>query len=205
MNLPARIAALAASLLAASSLQAAVLPPLACATSAQSSGVVVRFSSTDERRFCVEFARETIPGIEALRRTGLSIRLKDYGGSLGAAVCMIDGFGNDLSECPGAKGHWHYWHWDGYSWRESSLGASRYLVRDGAVEGWTWEAGGAATAPGTVELERICSSTRRRVAPAGPPRRAGASIDALVFVSVLVALGALGFSASRRGGGAASG
>lgn len=171
--------------------------------SASRAAIAIRFRDSHERRFCIDLPSETISGLDGLRRTGLRVETRGFG-RLGAAVCMIDGFGNDLSDCPGAKGHWHYWHWDGSSWRESSLGASNYAVKDGAVEGWTWQAGGAATAPGTVDLERICSSTRRRVAPAGPPRREGVSIDALVFLSVLVALGALGFSASRRGGGAAS-
>lgn len=159
--------------------------------------IAIRFRDSDERRFCIDLPSETISGLDGLRRTGLRVETRGFG-ALGEAVCKIGGVGNDLADCPGGSGHWHYWHWGDGTWRESSLGASNYAVKDGAVEGWTWETRDAPGPPDEASPARICSSPRT-ASSAGKPA-AGKPVDAYVFALVLAATGGVAFARYGRRG-----
>src|SRR5262249_50123798 len=77
-----------------------------------------------------------IRGIDALRAVA-TVETLNYGGSLGEAVCKINGVGDDPqpSTCPGG---WRYYRaTNGASgWTYSGAGASNTTVRGGDVEGW---------------------------------------------------------------------
>lgn len=127
--------------------------------------MIVRFDESDaSHRYCVPFDGELITGLEALESTGLEVSTKQFGGSLGTAVCMINGVGNRISDCPSASGHWHYWHLSEGGWVESSVGASSYQIRADSVEGWTWEAGSSATPPSAEAINQPCESASSQVA-----------------------------------------
>lgn len=127
--------------------------------------VILRFDASDaSRRYCVPFDGELVTGLEALESTGLDVATKQFGGSLGTAVCMISGVGNRTSDCPSASGHWHYWHFAEGGWVESSVGASIYQIRADSVEGWTWEAGSTPTPPSAEAMNQPCESASSEVA-----------------------------------------
>src|SRR4051794_5245703 len=81
----------------------------------------------------------TISGLEALRRTGLTLVEKN------GAVCRIADTGcaagqDCFCSCPlgGPCLYWNYQRWNGSAWVASAQGAAATTVANGAVEGWSW-------------------------------------------------------------------
>lgn len=115
---------------------------------------------------CIEFSEEEISGYEVLERSGLDLNV-DVSSGMGAAICRIDGTGctypqeECFCQCQGSPCRfWIYWHWDDGDWRFSGLGASKYDVHDGDVEGWVWGEGSPNTGgdqPPRLAFEEICA------------------------------------------------
>jgi hypothetical protein len=104
-----------------------------------------------------------IRGIDALRAIA-SVETLNYGGSLGEAVCKINGVGDDPqpSSCPGG---WRYYRaTNGASgWTYSGAGSSNTTVRGGDVEGWGYNS--------TPPFRPFCSVAH--CAPPPPPGQGG--------------------------------
>jgi hypothetical protein len=140
---------------------------------ANRAALVVSLAEGEVVSRCVAFSEPQISGYELLARSGLTLEVGAAG--LGAAICRIEGTGcpadNCFCHCQGAAcEYWSYWHQVDGGWQYAQLGASAYLVEDGAIEGWSWGPGSVTEAlqPPVVSFDQVC-------APAGPtPLPAGA-------------------------------
>jgi hypothetical protein len=105
-----------------------------------------------------------IRGIDALRAVA-SVETLNYGGSLGEAVCKINGVGDAAqpSSCPGG---WRYYRAaNGASgWTYSGAGPSNTTVRGGDMEGWGYNS--------TPPFRPFCS-VAQCAAPPPPPGQGG--------------------------------
>lgn len=155
--------------------------------------LVVRYSDDQVRKSCVSFTEPEISGEELLLRSGLVVLL-DYNAGLGGAVCSINGQGcgypaeDCFCQCLGSQcEYWAYYHWENGGWQYSSIGASQYMVTDGAVEGWSWGLGNFVTGvePPAVAFEDIClaepSVTPTATATATPPAAAPPAPPQMTF------------------------
>jgi hypothetical protein len=155
------------------------LPAPVCAAQSNHAGMVIRFSAEPEsqRSWCLQFASESLSGIDALRLTGLPVVTKPFGPD-GEYVCKIGAVGTEAADCPAKDGsYWGYWRMTSEGWRHSGIGASAARVRCGSLEGWAWLQGGTGPAPSVAESRSICPSTGCGAAPstvlAPPARREG--------------------------------
>jgi hypothetical protein len=105
-----------------------------------------------------------IRGIDALRAVA-GVETLNYGGSLGEAVCKINGVGEEAqpSSCPGG---WRYYRaTNGASgWTYSGAGPSNTTVHGGDVEGWGYNS--------TPSFRSFCS-VAQCAAPPPPPGQGG--------------------------------
>ncbi|MFP5224927.1 MAG: hypothetical protein ACLGH3_05145 [Actinomycetota bacterium] len=96
-----------------------------------------------ERRYCLNF-EGPISGLDALKMTGLELRLEDFGGRV--AVCSIDGVGCATPEqdcfCrfEGESIFWGAYRLGAQGWVFSELGASDLSVTNGIVDAWRFAA-----------------------------------------------------------------
>jgi hypothetical protein len=123
-------------------------------------GLVVRFGNGSVTTRCVTFGEPSLTGVDLLARAGLSI-VVDVSSSVGAGVCKIGPEGCDRGEscfcqCEGSTcAYWQYFHLQSGAWKYSNVGAGRYQVSDGAVEGWAW---GNNVAPPLMPLDQVCAA-----------------------------------------------
>ena len=103
--------------------------------------LVVRYPDGNVQTRCVAFAEPSISGQEVLVRSGLKAVINPTG-SLGGAVCSIDGAGcsypaqDCFCRCMGTQcEYWAYYHWIDGAWQYSQVGAVGSQVSDGAIEG----------------------------------------------------------------------
>jgi hypothetical protein len=92
----------------------------------------------------VQFEEEEISGIDLLTRSGIAATIAPFGG-LGGGVCAINGEGCPADNCwcesySNPAYYWHYYVLDTGGWVELPLGASSRTLRDGDVDGWSWNA-----------------------------------------------------------------
>lgn len=129
------------------------------AAAAHHAGLVVTFGDRTSTLFCIEFAEDSITGMELLAQSGLPVITSAAG-----AVCAIDGEGSSnpddcFAYCKGSScQYWAYYRWSGTAWEFSPTGAAQRTVRDGDIDGWAWGSGGvtADAVPGTAG--NICPS-----------------------------------------------
>ena len=125
---------------------------------------------------CVEFAGESISGLQALTAAGFSPEVQGFSGE-GGAVCRLNGVGcppgNSCLTCQ-APSYWAYHRAaagaGGYTY--SSVGAGSTSVRNGDVEGWRW---GTGAAPAFRSFASVCplQPTPTTTTRPGPPPGAG--------------------------------
>lgn len=127
----------------------------AAAAATSTADVVVQFGNGEVVVKRISF-EGTISGLEALRKTGLTLVEKD------TAVCRIGDTGCGASEecfcaCPSPYTSclfWQYQQWDGKAWiMPEDKGAAGTTVSNGAVEGWTWGRTLPAVAPARLGAE----------------------------------------------------
>lgn len=130
-------------------------PPVALAQAPGRAGLVVRYGDGRVESRCVDMAETQVSGLTVLQRSGLPLVVEQSG--LGVGICKIGGEGCEPSTCVSAscRGYWAYFHLIDGAWRYSSLGASVYQVRAGAVEGWSFVTGGAV-APPVTSFGSVC-------------------------------------------------
>jgi len=120
-------------------------------------GLVIEHSSGRLLTRCVAFAEAQITGMQLIERSNVSYQAQTFG-SMGSAICQLDGEPSSVpSNCFGNGPYWQYFHWQG-GWRQSMLGASSSMLRDGDIDGWRY-ADGAGQAPASVSFAAICSAT----------------------------------------------
>jgi hypothetical protein len=133
----------------------------AAGAAANHAGLVVTFADRHSRMFCIEFAEDTISGLQLLQRSGLSVVTSASG--IGAAVCGIDGEGsndprNCFSSCAGGScAYWAYYQSVNNAWKFSQVGASQRVVRDGDIDGWAWGPGGVSSGATPEAPGEICA------------------------------------------------
>ena len=106
-----------------------------------------------ELPYCVPITDAGPTAVTLLRATGLPIVTRSFGGDLGEAICMIDGFGDPQRDCPGSNGHWHLWLRSDDEWVSSDLGASNVRVDKSTWQAWTWEISDSPTPPSGLSTE----------------------------------------------------
>lgn len=181
----------------------------ACAKESAKAAVIVKYEEGREDRVCIELGIEdpsgSISGIEALRKTGLTIVTKTDP-SFGEQVCKIVEVGTD--DCAFTSGYWAYWHIDPTSgeWTASDVGASTYQVTDGTIEGWVWtspdEPFPPTNQPEPANLDEICVQS----APAPPveePKEQDASAVPWIILGLTAFALIIGTIVSRKIGGGA--
>lgn len=155
---------LAAVAVALAALASATATPVAASSPSRSAGpngqaVVVIGNSSH-----VVQVGGGIRGIDALRAVA-GVETLNYGGSLGEAVCKINGVGDEAQpgSCPGG---WRYYRAaNGASgWTYSGTGPSNTTVRGGDVEGWGYNS--------TPPFRSFCS-VAQCAAPPAPPGQGG--------------------------------
>ena len=124
----------------------AVAPSPRAAERPNGAGLVIRYGDGQVAMYYVEFREPELSGLELLLRSGSTVTLANFG-SLGFAVCAIDGEGCPADDCfcqsyGSPPFYWHYYRLreDG-SWVLQSVGPSSRRVRDGDVDGWAWTSG----------------------------------------------------------------
>lgn len=156
MRVRAALAALAIPaagvLVAASSAAATMLPaaaPCAAATFSSHVTLVVEHGDSSVIGLCIGFDGSSITGEQVLEASGLRYATQSYG-SLGDAVCQIDGEPASYGTCLPASGS--YWAMfvsrGGGGWQNADRGISSETFGDGDAEGFRYESqNGAEPAP----------------------------------------------------------
>lgn len=156
----------------------------------QRAGLVVRYADGSVQTACVTFAEPTISGLELLQRAGFTLTV-NYNAGLGGAVCSLNGTGcsypaqDCFCRCQGAAcEYWAYYHRTANGWNYSAVGASSFVVRDGALEGWSWGPGNFAqgTEPPLLSFETVCPPVASSPADAaGRASEAAAALQSRSF------------------------
>lgn len=135
---------------ALAALVVAATPALAAETHR---ATVVIDTGVSTRTAIVTFGEDSISGFEALERAGASPVGRDFGGSLGLAVCALDGVGHSAgNDCLGTSGDQRYWSYNraapgATSWKYSATGPSNTRVYEGGIEGWRFGTGASPAFP----------------------------------------------------------
>ena len=117
-------------------------------------GVVVKFSDNNIVKKCVTVS-ENSSGYKVLNQTGLNLVWKDYGGSLGHALCKIEDTGCPESNCFCSSNYWGflYKHYGG-EWTYSNVGLDSYLVKDKDIIGLVWGPYGSSLP--NISIDEVC-------------------------------------------------
>lgn len=138
-------AVLAFSMLASGGSVVTAAPCFAIGAGDNTARVVIE-TGDNTATFCISFEEESISGLEALRRLGLTVTAEDFGGGQ-VTVCQIGGVGcaypgqSCFCECEGSGPctFWGYYRANNAGeWEFSTAGASVSQVRDGDREGWRY-------------------------------------------------------------------
>jgi hypothetical protein len=86
-------------------------------------------------------------------------------------ICKIDGWPNGPCDAATDR-YWSYWHRPAGAdrWIYSTVHAGGYTVRDGGLEGWSFQSGAAYDPPPDLSHDRVCPPDASAAA-APPPRR----------------------------------
>ena len=128
--------------------------------------LVVRYGDGAVQTRCIAFSEDEIGGDELLDRSGL---LPVFGPSM--ELCSINGEGCPSDDCfcqcpfPNCE-YWAYYHWKDTGWLYATEGAAGYVVKNGALEGWSWGPGdfSQGTQPPVMSFDQICSSQAQATA-----------------------------------------
>jgi len=164
----------------------------ALAGSANHVAVVVEHSDGHSVSQCVSFSTASISGEQALDASGIEHQYYDYGGSLGKAVCQVDGEpstpagGWTRNNCLGNP-YWSTWtSRGGGSWTGAAKGVSNTYYSDGDGEGFRY-GDGSGPPPSTLGVcpraaspppSPVIAPTRSPAAAAAAPGQPVASPSA---------------------------
>lgn len=163
-------------------------------------GLVIVQPNQDPLTFCMDLDDGETTGIQLLEQAGVNF-IADYGNSMGAAVCSIDGVGcafpsqDCFCRCQGAEcTYWSYHRLDpgAETWIYSQFGAGQTAVAPGSVEAWIWaegQSGSSALQPPTVTFADICAGESTSAAPATDQLNWPTYAGFAVLLSILAAAG----------------
>ncbi len=146
----------------------------ALAGATNEAGLVVKFSDGHTLSYCVEFAEDSITGMELLRRSGLAVVTASSGGA-GAAVCSINGDGcNTPGDCfckckSGTCGYWAYFREQNGAWQYSPVGAGSRTIHNGDSDAWVWGSGQSVPSTAPVDCAPAATATPQPTSTARPP------------------------------------
>ena len=112
---------------------------------------------------CVEFAEESLSGLELLNRSGLDLNYEEEDGQ--ATICRLDRRGCNAPEqdcrCQCEESvcrFWSYWQVEDDDWEYLDVSPNSHNVGNGAIVGWAWglRTEGGANPPPRYPLDRIC-------------------------------------------------
>jgi hypothetical protein len=112
---------------------------------------------------CVESGEQELSGYDVLQNSQLSLNID--AGSMGTAICSIDGEGCNAPQedcfCGMNRNppvYWSYWHVVNGQWEYSPMGAGNTVAQPGTVEGWIWGTGSVNTdaPPPAYSFDQIC-------------------------------------------------
>lgn len=159
------------------------LPPLVLqpqdlsAAAPHGAGLVIRHGDGRVIYAYVEFSEPEISGVELLERSHLPAVLTPSG-SLGAAVCSLDGEGCPAENCF-CKSYGNpafFWQYDTLDpsgqWVTQSVGPSSRMVHDGDVDGWSWTDGESRLPATTINEIAKLNGVNRAGSAASPPSNA---------------------------------
>ncbi|MEX2394819.1 MAG: hypothetical protein WD826_10115 [Actinomycetota bacterium] len=161
-------------------------------------GLIIR-NGDEIDQMCVAFDGDETTGAELLAGSGIDYVEEE--GSLGTAICSIEGEGCGRDNCfCRYPEFWGYWTKDDDTedWRFSDVGASERAVRTGTLDGWSFGRDGKP-APPDLAFESVCSAQAAR--PAGGERLLLVRpnyVPFVAFVGVLVVAGLVAVRVRRR-------
>jgi len=128
-------------------------------------GLVIKFGDGKVYTECVAFEEDSVSGAELLQLA--HVKVITAAGSMGTAVCKIQDQGCDypaqkcFCKCQGGSEctYWAYYHLIDGKWVYSKVGAGKYQVHNGDVEGWAWGSGSMGdnqSVPPKTSFEEIC-------------------------------------------------
>jgi hypothetical protein len=185
-----RVAALAASLLAALFVFAFPAAPASAHDGCSEVTVVVDFGAlaADPATGC---AAGPANGLDALAGAGFSVTEV---ASIRGMVCRIDELPeSNCGAAPPAKEYWSYWRADSgdAEWAYSSVGGADAHPESGDVEGWVF---GDGSTPPSIAPDDAAASTEGQ----GPDAENEASFTWIIAVAALAVIAALVFWRMRR-------
>ncbi len=121
---------------------------------AEKAGVVIQYGNSSSIMKCVEFQSGN-SALDVLKSSGVQVVTKDYGSTLGAALCKMEDTGCDLDNCFCQSSYWGFYYVENGSWSYSPVGVSKYYVRDGDVLGFRWGAYGDE--PALKSFSEVCN------------------------------------------------
>ena len=188
----------------------ATSPCAAAAPGTHRAGMVVEFGDHTSKDFCVAFNEASITGYELLRRSGLPVKIQDYGGG-NLTVCQIDGKGCDyprrpcFCECVNANKGCRFW---GYyrivgatgAWKFSDVGPGATAVHDGDIEGWRWGEQGprGGAPPAGTSLAKVCENGVHIAAPITTAPKGPNPVALTAFGTLLLGLFMFASQRARR-------
>lgn len=181
-------------------------PTLAQSAPPDRAGLIIMQPEQAPQTYCVALDEAGTSGLQLLEQVGVDF-IADYGNTMGAAICRIDGVGCNFPsqdcwcECQGASCvYWSYHRLapDETAWTYAQFGASQADVLPGSVEAWIWSPGDSASTqiqPPALTFADICAGeiTSRVAATDGPQNW----LAYLGFVVLLLIL-AVAFVLRRR-------
>ena len=131
-------------------------------------GLIIVQPDQDPQTYCVALDEAGTSGLQLLERVGVDF-IADYGNSMGAAICRIDGVGCNFPsqdcwcQCQGAS--CTYWSYHRLApgetgWIYAQFGASQTDILPGSVEAWIWSPGDSASTqiqPPNLTFADICA------------------------------------------------
>ncbi len=177
-------------LLVVSIFSAILLPGQAAPATPHTAGVVVQYPDGRIEARTVQFDEDSISGLEALHRAGLSLALS------GSLVCSIGGQGCPSDDCfcgcPAPYDpcyFWSYFNWNGQAWDFAAVGAGERQVHHGDVDGWRWSQSEpptlTAAAHLAVQRAREWLRTQQQTDGSFPGFGVGATADAVIALAAI--------------------
>lgn len=132
---------------------------------ADKAGVLIQYSNSSFISKCVEF-QSGDDALRVLRDSGAMVVTKDYGSSLGMALCKIEDTGCSEDNCFCQSDYWGFYYVENGSWLYSPVGVGSYHPRDGDMLGFRWGAFGDG--PISKFFSDVCSDNNTQAEISAP-------------------------------------
>jgi hypothetical protein len=165
-------------------------------------GLLVRDANGNTERHCVAFDGDSTTGAELLERSGIDY--VEEAGSLGTAICSIEGQGCGRDDCfCEYPTFWGYWTKDPgeEGWRFSDVGAADRPITHGSMDGWSFGKDGKPAPSERIAFDEICTAAAVS-SPVEVPAPVATDYSRLMqfgaFVAFFVIAGLVAYRVRRR-------